>query len=264
MSVHGLPSKGIAEEPSIVTRPASRSEHEQISNYTEPWERNNKMYVAIIEPRALESQCLSQCISKAKIDMEMLAFRSLDEWRQKQNAVPEVSAILLSVGCKKVSEAPIVDELKQLASNLLVPVIVLSDTDDLAQILKALECGAKGYIPTSVSLDVLVEAILLSLAGGIFVPVSSVLAMGEVLENNTPAPRPLSAIFTSRQAEVADALRRGKANKIIAYELNLRESTVKVHIRNIMKKMKATNRTEVAYKINDLFRLEETRGRAGP
>ena len=50
-----------------------------------------------------------------------------------------------------------------------------------------------------------------------------------------------------------EALRRGKANKIIAYELNLRESTVKVHVRNIMKKVKATNRTEVVFKLNDLF-----------
>ena len=47
-----------------------------------------------------------------------------------------------------------------------------------------------------------------------------------------------------------------KANKIIAYELKLRESTVKVHIRNIMKKLKATNRTEVACKVNDLFPVE--------
>ena len=60
-------------------------------------------------------------------------------------------------------------------------------------------------------------------------------------------------MFTARQAEVVEALRRGKANKIIAYELHLRESTVKVHIRNIMKKLKATNRTEVAFKINDMF-----------
>ncbi|NTJ10523.1 helix-turn-helix domain-containing protein, partial [Rhizobium lusitanum] len=51
---------------------------------------------------------------------------------------------------------------------------------------------------------------------------------------------------------VAEALRRGKANKIIAYEMDLCESTVKVHIRNIMKKLNATNRTEVAYKIREL------------
>ncbi len=63
----------------------------------------------------------------------------------------------------------------------------------------------------------------------------------------------MNGLFTARQAAVADALRRGKANKIIAYELNLCESTVKVHIRNIMKKLKAKNRTEVAYKINDMM-----------
>jgi len=45
---------------------------------------------------------------------------------------------------------------------------------------------------------------------------------------------------------VLDHLKLGKANKVIAYELAMSESTVKVHIRNIMKKMKATNRTEVA------------------
>ena len=77
--------------------------------------------------------------------------------------------------------------------------------------------------------------------------------MRHLIDSGGQEARPLAGMFTLRQAEVVQALRRGKANKIIAYELNLRESTVKVHIRNIMKKLKATNRTEVAYKINDLF-----------
>jgi DNA-binding NarL/FixJ family response regulator len=64
-------------------------------------------------------------------------------------------------------------------------------------------------------------------------------------------------MFTARQAAVIEALRRGKANKIIAYELNLRESTVKVHVRNIMKKLHATNRTEVAYLASRLLNGEE-------
>ena len=49
-----------------------------------------------------------------------------------------------------------------------------------------------------------------------------------------------------------EALKRGKTNKIIAYELNMQESTVKVHVRNIMRKLKATNRTEVVYKLNEM------------
>ncbi len=45
----------------------------------------------------------------------------------------------------------------------------------------------------------------------------------------------------------------GKANKVIAYELKMRESTVKVHVRNIMKKLNAKNRTEVAFMANELI-----------
>jgi DNA-binding NarL/FixJ family response regulator len=136
------------------------------------------------------------------------------------------------------------------------PVIVLADTDDLAQIVKALESGARGYIPSSIGIDVCMEAIKLTLAGGIFVPASSVLAMHQLVRSSSGVANPLAGLLTARQAEVVEALRRGKANKIIAYELKLRESTVKVHIRNIMKKIKATNRTEIAYKINDLFSSE--------
>jgi hypothetical protein len=50
-----------------------------------------------------------------------------------------------------------------------------------------------------------------------------------------------------------DCLRRAMANKLIAYELTMCESTVKVHIRNIMKKLKATNRTKVVYLTRGLF-----------
>jgi len=55
---------------------------------------------------------------------------------------------------------------------------------------------------------------------------------------------------------VVRALCRGKANKVIAYELNMCESTVKVHVRNIMKKLKAKNRTEVAVMFKSLGNSE--------
>jgi len=57
--------------------------------------------------------------------------------------------------------------------------------------------------------------------------------------------------LTTRQLAVLEAVRRGKANKIIAYELNMCESTVKVHLRNIMKKLRARNRTEAAFMIHE-------------
>jgi DNA-binding NarL/FixJ family response regulator len=51
--------------------------------------------------------------------------------------------------------------------------------------------------------------------------------------------------FSPRQQEVLRRLWMGKPNKTIAYELSMCESTVKVHIRNIMKKLHVTNRTQV-------------------
>ena len=77
-----------------------------------------------------------------------------------------------------------------------------------------------------------------------------------VIVTGGPTVRPMAGLFTERQMAVVEALRRGRANKIIAHELQLRESTVKVHIRNIMKKLNATNRTEVAFKIRDLLPAE--------
>lgn len=61
-------------------------------------------------------------------------------------------------------------------------------------------------------------------------------------------------MLTARQIAVGEAIRQGKANKQIAYELDMRESTVKVHIRNIMKKLNAKNRTDVAVKIEEFLR----------
>jgi DNA-binding NarL/FixJ family response regulator len=62
------------------------------------------------------------------------------------------------------------------------PVVVLADHDDLAQIPKALECGARGYIPSSVGIEICAEAICLALAGGTFVPASSVVAMKSAID----------------------------------------------------------------------------------
>jgi DNA-binding NarL/FixJ family response regulator len=54
-----------------------------------------------------------------------------------------------------------------------------------------------------------------------------------------------SISFSPRQLQVLELLKEGKQNKIIAYELGMCESTVKVHIRQIMRKLKARNRTQV-------------------
>ena len=64
---------------------------------------------------------------------------------------------------------------------------------------------------------------------------------------------PLSSAMTRRELAVIQAIQQGKSNKLIAYQLNMCESTVKVHVRNIMRKLAAKNRTEVAIKAQSML-----------
>ena len=91
-------------------------------------------------------------------------------------------------------------------------------------------------------------------AGGTFVPASSLLSAYQRSRAPVGPQIQFNNLFTARQVAVVEALRLGKANKTIAFELNMCESTVKVHVRNIMKLLKAQNRTQVAYLVEQLMK----------
>ncbi len=217
--------------------------------------RESECTLLLIDERALDRECLARAIAGHNLKMDVVALGSTEEWQEEQEFHAPLGAILVNLGARRLEDGKADDEIRRISTRMHpVPVVILADNDDLSQILAALECGARGYIPSSVGVGVCAEAIALAMAGGIFVPASSLSSVHHLLGGKSEAERSMEGIFTHRQSEVAEALRRGKANKIIAYELNMCESTVKVHVRNIMKKLKATNRTEVAYKINDLYR----------
>ena len=161
--------------------------------------------------------------------------------------------VVLSAGARPKNAESVQREIKLLSrAPAPLPMIFLSDTEEPKQILDTLEQGARGYIPTSTSLRLAIEAIRLVRAGGTYAP-ADILRAG--LKNESGGRRKPSGngILTARQSAVLQAVRKGKANKIIAYELDMRESTVKVHVRNLMRKLMATNRTELAYLARDLL-----------
>jgi DNA-binding NarL/FixJ family response regulator len=207
--------------------------------------------VVIVHRRALDRECLARGLQAYNPRLDILAVASLDELgAMPGEARPAV--ILLVLGDRKVSEPSTQAELRDCGSRFSgIPVVLVADEDGPAEILAALDGGAQGYVPTSANTRVLTEAIALALSGGSFVPASSIFAMKDAMHAKQDATTP-TGMFTNRQASVAKALRQGKANKIIAYELNMCESTVKVHVRHIMKKLGATNRTEVAYKLSGM------------
>jgi len=124
-----------------------------------------------------------------------------------------------------------------------IPVIVLGYKNDPKLARTAICYGAKGYIPFTMEFAIAVEAVRFILAGGTYVPVDW-LDYPRVAATPSAAP----GAVTNRELAIVRGIQQGKSNKVIAYDMNMCESTVKVHVRNIMKKLKAKNRTDVAIK----------------
>src|SRR3954451_23409037 len=207
--------------------------------------------IILIDRRALVRQCFAACLEGAS-GYHVLVFSGADECLQSAEAM-KASLILLCTG-DGMKDAEANRQLSLLAKGAEhLPLVLISDDEEPNQIVKALEAGCRGFIPTSLPLAVAVEAMRLIKAGGTFVPASSVLASRRASEGVVASTPVGNGMFTSRQQAVVDSLLKGKANKIIAYELNMCESTVKVHVRSIMKKLKARNRTEVAYIVNGMM-----------
>ncbi|MBS0250018.1 MAG: response regulator transcription factor [Proteobacteria bacterium] len=184
--------------------------------------------------------------------MKGVGVGSVEEYLDK---VSDIQPAVIVVCAMDASVSDVSSQLARLkAAGINVPVIVMADASNVDLILTALNCEANGFIPADISLEIAAHALRLVIAGGKYFPVNGLLAARRAPPVSASCEvTPKTTLFTRRQIAVIDALRKGKANKIIAYELNMCESTVKVHVRNIMKKLNAKNRTEVAYLAGEML-----------
>jgi DNA-binding NarL/FixJ family response regulator len=203
----------------------------------------------IIESRPFLRECMQRSIELA-LSMPVLSLSSISELTLGRNISQiRLALIFLSDGDSQGS-LDALGLLSELAPR--VPIVILSAKHSFETMRAVISCGAKAYIPMSVGFEIAIEAMRFVLAGGTYVP-------AECLLSPTPAPvssaseAPTSGVITARELAVVRAIRQGKSNKIIAYDLNMCESTVKVHVRHIMKKLRAKNRTDVAIKAADLL-----------
>ncbi len=209
--------------------------------------------LVIIEKRPLLRECLEQCLI-SQAPGELGSYASADQFIARLEAMSEPVGEMLvvySVGGQFIDAATSAKISRILNCGRGIRLVVLSEREEASQATAALEHGASGYIPMTMSLKVVAEAIRLVQAGGMYVPASSLMAAHRPQEARCAAMGSGVSGLTTRQLAVLEAVRRGKANKVIAYELNMCESTVKVHLRNIMKKLRVRNRTEAAFMVHE-------------
>jgi DNA-binding NarL/FixJ family response regulator len=129
------------------------------------------------------------------------------------------------------------------------PVVVVSGEDDPAVVRAAIECGAMGFIPKSSTPEVMIQALKLVLAHGIYLP-PRVLAASQLPDPAPSASASNDAGLTGlsmRQMDVLRCVIQGKPNKVIARELDVAEGTVKAHLSSVLRALGARNRTEAVY-----------------
>ncbi|GHE49073.1 DNA-binding response regulator [Camelimonas fluminis] len=202
---------------------------------------------AIIQPERLLQDCILTSLQLQNPLERYAGFCSPEAWRDSPQAA---HTGLIAIWLPEDSTVAWTD----LSSHLQIaretapeaPVVIIADLPRIPDVARLLREGASALAPVDTGLRAIARILDFVRDGGTYIPASLIEQAGAagLLAEATPD---VVALFSPKQLAVAKALSRGASNKIIAYELNMCESTVKVHVRAIMKKLQAKNRTEVAY-----------------
>jgi len=134
--------------------------------------------------------------------------------------------------------------LQDCPDSAIVMLTVSEDAEDLSVALKA---GASGYLLKNIDTDYLTRAIRRAAAGETVVAEAMTAKLVAQLQGGA-APATASELdrLTPREREILACLARGESNKAIARNLDLAESTVKIHVQNVLKKLKLSSRVQAA------------------
>jgi DNA-binding NarL/FixJ family response regulator len=130
-----------------------------------------------------------------------------------------------------------------------IPVVVLTGHINRDDVMAAVRTGASGYIPKTISGTALINALRLVLSGEKYLPAFMLTDEPEeptVADSNRPIPgkpTPLDTL-SPREREILSLLIEGRTNKDIARRLDLQEITIKIHLRNVYRKIGAVNRAQ--------------------
>lgn len=209
--------------------------------------RVERSTVVVIDPRILFRESFIYQIQEHSSALSVLGFCSIASWQGFARDGADAAVIVIAAAHRSVPQMDA--EFEALAAiSPGVPVVLLSELEDYHQVAEAMQRGLRGFIPMTSPVKVAQSALALVLAGGCFIP--SGIVCGRAAGPSQEGGDRGAVRLTEREAAVLGALQIGKPNKVIAYELNMCTNTVKVHVRNIMKKLQARNRTELAYLVN--------------
>jgi len=216
--------------------------------------------ILIVDDHPLIREALRHVLTVLDPKIELLEAQKFADALTTTQSNPDLDLILLDLGLPDIDGMTALTQLRE--QHPETPVVVLSASEAPYVVTRAIDAGAMGFIPKTSSNQLLLNALRLVMAGGVYLP-------REVLHQNHggseqalrhaadatqggAALSPRDVGLTARQTDVLALMVQGKPNKLICRDLNLAEGTVKIHVTAILRALNVTNRTQAVIAVGKL------------
>jgi DNA-binding NarL/FixJ family response regulator len=201
--------------------------------------------VAIVDRSRLRRECLKLAVAHHSPQWQIAEFASAEELLRL--AGEGFDLVVIGAATAEHVDLRQIEQVRDVLPD--TPVVVIAENGNPQRARQILSTGARGFLPASLSLKVLMGAFDLVLAGGVYVPSSLIetasTRSGTIEGGGDRQAEPWSEL-TRRQRDVLALISQGKSNKLIADALSMSESTVKAHVKQIIKRLHVSNRTQAA------------------
>jgi two-component system nitrate/nitrite response regulator NarL len=230
------------------------------------------MRLLIADDHALFRDAMTQYVERSNPQSKVESVSTLDDvFKNLEHADTFPDLVLLDLNMPGMSGVSGLAKFREKYPK--VPVALLSGVAEAEDVQRAMDLGAIGYFPKTLSGRALLKAIELVLAGEKFIPVDSktngllpsyfnddttnkltvsLPLKTSSLQSPYTAPTNTKVKLTPRENDVLICLCRGQSNKDIARNLGLQDVTVKLHVRSICRKLEVTNRTQAVLRSFEL------------
>jgi DNA-binding NarL/FixJ family response regulator len=239
------------------------------------------MKVLLVDDHPLILTALQTVIRTMGDDVTVFGVATAEEARQALHRDDDFDLVLLDLALGEVDGFEVLAELRSTWPAL--PVVVVSATERTADVIRAVDMGAMGFVPKRAPHADLFEALRMVMSGGVYIPPVMLGLLGrspgvapapeddtvpavmrpmvegaQAAAHQKPAPSLDSLGLTPRQVEVLSLLLQGLPNKLIARELHLSVETVKDHVAAVLRALNVNSRTQAVLAVSQM-----TQGGAG-
>lgn len=198
------------------------------------------MKLLLVDDHGLFRGGLRLLLGAMQRDLEILEADTCAEALSLMREHLDIQLCLIDLTLRGENGMDVIGALKEINPNVVA--VIVSGDESPAKIYEALDAGAMGYVPKSVSPEIMVQALQLVLAGGIYLPPS-------LIENSRQASEEASiskklSELTERQRQVLHCLLRGLPNKLISRDLQISDNTLKGHLAAIYRTLDVKSRTQ--------------------